>query len=167
MSDRTRFIYVRDARRNPVGLVAYRTMNGEIGCRIEYAVSCHNPADRFDRAIARQVAEGRLTRAPMSAEGAFHAQALRTVFEQLAAYPSVPTRVRAELARHLRETSPPHPPVPRFEPGDRVRSTMEGQPLTATVVRQFGHGGVVIQADEGEHAGRDWQWSPYDLERIA
>lgn len=49
---------------NPVGAVAIRVKEGRR--MAEYQVSVLNPLDRFDRAMARQLALGRLAEAPFT-----------------------------------------------------------------------------------------------------
>lgn len=49
---------------NPVGAVAIKVHKN--GRSAEYQVSVLNPLDRFDRAIARQLALGRLAEAPFT-----------------------------------------------------------------------------------------------------
>ena len=49
---------------NPVGCIAIKLHKN--GRSAEYQVSVLNPLDRFDRAIARQLALGRLAEAPLT-----------------------------------------------------------------------------------------------------
>lgn len=62
-----RITYLRDDKYQPVGCIAIK-LNREAGhgnyTLIEYQYSVLNPADRFDRALARQIALGRLVEAP-------------------------------------------------------------------------------------------------------
>lgn len=51
---------------NPVGCVAIKLNEYKHGTLAEYQVSVLNPLDRFDRAIARQLALGRLAEAPFT-----------------------------------------------------------------------------------------------------
>ncbi len=55
-----RIKYVRDARRNPVGCIAYSVVNGEISMGV---ASC-NPCDPFKKEISRSLAIGRLFGSP-------------------------------------------------------------------------------------------------------
>lgn len=57
-----RLIYIRQGkleRTQPAGCMAYRISHDESGTTIYYGLSTHHPQDRFDRSIARKVAEGR------------------------------------------------------------------------------------------------------------
>jgi hypothetical protein len=56
--------YLRDLRNHPVGCVVIKINRHEN--RVQYQLSVLNPADRFDRKVARQLALGRLTEAPLS-----------------------------------------------------------------------------------------------------
>lgn len=55
-SNNIRIFFLRDAQRFPVACVASELM----GETVFYAVSTHNPKDKFDRAFARKVALERL-----------------------------------------------------------------------------------------------------------
>ena len=63
-----KFFYIRDlSTQQPVGCVAYRLVNENphddmvnVKIAVEFQYSTHNPRDKFSKAIARQVAAGRL-----------------------------------------------------------------------------------------------------------
>lgn len=55
-----RIKYVRDARKNPVGCIAYVVENGELSVGV---ASC-NPRDPFKKEISRSLAIGRLFSMP-------------------------------------------------------------------------------------------------------
>lgn len=58
-----RIMYLRLANDRPVGCVAISV--DKRNHRIHYQVSALNPADRFDRKVARQLALGRLVESPL------------------------------------------------------------------------------------------------------
>lgn len=58
--DQVRIKYVRDARKNPVGCVAYVVKDNELKMGI---ASC-NPQDPFKKEISRSLAVGRLMTSP-------------------------------------------------------------------------------------------------------
>lgn len=59
-----RIMYLRDSNGQPVGCVAIRVSQSQ---RLAtYQLSVLNPADRFNRAVARQLALGRLVEAPFT-----------------------------------------------------------------------------------------------------
>lgn len=55
-----KFTYIRNEKGFPVACLAY-TREGDL---FKYAVSVHNPKDKFDREMARKVAGGRLLKTP-------------------------------------------------------------------------------------------------------
>jgi hypothetical protein len=55
------FMYLRDARRNPIGCVAMR----RDGNNVLYQLSTSHPKDRFDKQLARKIAVGRLEDDPV------------------------------------------------------------------------------------------------------
>jgi len=60
--------YLRDQRGMPVACVAYGFRvydNGEFKDMLQFGISCHNPKDRFDRKLAREIAVGRFLKSPM------------------------------------------------------------------------------------------------------
>jgi len=60
-----RITYLRDPKGNPVGCVAIRLSESR---RLAiYQLSVLNPADRFNRSVARQLALGRMVEAPLTA----------------------------------------------------------------------------------------------------
>jgi hypothetical protein len=56
----TRFVYVRDRKNFPAGCIAYEITRSVNGSSVTFGVSTHNPADKFSRHVAHQVALGRL-----------------------------------------------------------------------------------------------------------
>lgn len=64
MIQNTRIQFLRDSQFRPVGCLA---INLDLrNHRLTYQMSVLNPADRFDRKVARQLALGRLVEAPVS-----------------------------------------------------------------------------------------------------
>jgi hypothetical protein len=61
-----KIFYLRDERKFPVACVASELLDG--GKTVRFAVATHNPADRFDRVRAREVAAGRLHKSKNIAE---------------------------------------------------------------------------------------------------
>lgn len=59
-----RIQFLRDRHNHPVGCVVIKT--NRHNNTAQYQLSVLNPADRFDRKVARQLALGRLTEAPLS-----------------------------------------------------------------------------------------------------
>ena len=58
--DQIRIKYVRDARKNPVGCVAYTVNEGQL----KLGVASCNPQDPFKKEISRSLAIGRLMTSP-------------------------------------------------------------------------------------------------------
>jgi hypothetical protein len=58
----TRIMFLRDASYRPVGCVAISL--DRRNHRLNYGISVLNPADKFDRKLARQLAIGRLVEVP-------------------------------------------------------------------------------------------------------
>jgi len=67
MSTPTRYVFVQVPRRRNPAVVAYRASESADGqITIQYGVSfCHNK-DKFDRALGREIATGRLDRRPLT-----------------------------------------------------------------------------------------------------
>ena len=59
-----RIMFLRDPNYQPVGCLAIR-INPRTKF-VEYQLSVLNPVDAFDRALARQLASGRLTESPIT-----------------------------------------------------------------------------------------------------
>jgi hypothetical protein len=70
-----RFMYLRDVKQNPVGCLAISIIDG----KITYGLSVLNPLDKFDRKLARRIAVGRLTIAPMTVPGIEHQLSMHTI----------------------------------------------------------------------------------------
>jgi len=61
----TRFLYVRDENRFPVGCIAYKRSSADEAEDItQFGYSIYNPKDKFNRHMARHVAEGRMVKTP-------------------------------------------------------------------------------------------------------
>lgn len=58
MTTNHKFFYIRNESDFPVGCVVYK----QYGYAVMWAFSTHNPKDKFDKKIARDVAMGRLTK---------------------------------------------------------------------------------------------------------
>lgn len=62
-----RVTYLRDAKSRPVGCIAIHLLDVDVRTtQASYQVSVLNPADQFDRGIARHLALGRLLEKPRS-----------------------------------------------------------------------------------------------------
>lgn len=55
-----RIYWLRNANRQPVACVASEVRQDNEGPTIYFAVSTYNPVDKFDRALGRDIATGRL-----------------------------------------------------------------------------------------------------------
>lgn len=60
--NRVRFMFLRNESKQPVGCLAI-TVN-EVTNQVSFGMSVLNPKDEFDRAMAREIAEGRLKKSP-------------------------------------------------------------------------------------------------------
>ena len=105
MNKNTSVMFLRDENRKPVGCVAMQLSRN--GKSIRYQFSTWNPVDKFDRALARQLALGRLLDKPLTLKatsplkGRHAATAL--VMTQLVNDQSVPTRSKEAALRWLDE----------------------------------------------------------------
>ncbi len=92
MSQR-RVMFLRNYVGTPIGCVAI-TLSRSKGV-VEYQVSVLNPADRFNRAVARQLAYGRLVEQPLSVpikkECSMH-DVSHAVMTGIASNPNLPSR---------------------------------------------------------------------------
>lgn len=62
MDNKTRFFYVRNPETwHPVGCIAYRTKSDG---QVEFETSTWNPHDKWNKQMAREIAEGRLEKHP-------------------------------------------------------------------------------------------------------
>ena len=63
-----RIMYLRSSGGQPVGCIAFSfdRSSGKHSFKISYQVSVLNPHDQFDRALARQIAIGRLVENPIT-----------------------------------------------------------------------------------------------------
>ena len=57
-------MYLRDNKRQPVGCIVLALNASKT--KIRYQMSVLNPADRFDRSMARVIAKGRLLECPLT-----------------------------------------------------------------------------------------------------
>ena len=72
-----RIMYLRDSKGQPVGCVAIKVVSDKL---VTYQMSVLNPADRFNRAVARQLALGRLV-APLTARLPYQAINMHDITE--------------------------------------------------------------------------------------
>lgn len=92
-------MFLRDERNFPVGCIA---MHRE-GAYISYQLATLNPADRFDRKIARQVALGRLVERPIKVaifEDSM-IKIMRSIMVDIANATSTPNRSKKAATRWL------------------------------------------------------------------
>lgn len=62
--------FVRNEKGMPVACLAFRdTFSNDNRCYVEYGYSVHNPADNWNRKLARQIAIGRMIESPIRIEG--------------------------------------------------------------------------------------------------
>lgn len=93
----TKFMFIRNAKGHPVGCMAYRIGNSTM----EFEVSTHNPADPFDKALGRFVAEGRLNKHPKRIVVTPVNDLLREAMVYLMADPVVPERLKRAMNKRL------------------------------------------------------------------
>jgi hypothetical protein len=102
-----RVTYLRDRKGDPQGCVAIKLLPHVEFDRqvIVYQVSVLNPVDRFDRALARQLALGRMVEKPLTvrvpADPTMY-QITWHVMSDIAKDSGQPTRARAAAKRWLR-----------------------------------------------------------------
>lgn len=97
----TRFTFIRDSKKRPVGCVAYR-VEPDITSgtdTLEFEVSTHNPADPFDRSLGRFVAEGRMKKHPKRLCVAHDVNCIDEILLYLLGDPSVPQRLKRAIKR--------------------------------------------------------------------
>jgi len=58
MENDIKYVYLRERNGQPVGCIAFRV--NKVDHRIHFAVSTHNPVDKFDRELGREIAANRL-----------------------------------------------------------------------------------------------------------
>lgn len=75
-----RIIYIRNESGFPVACLAYSRVAPN---RLEFGLSCHNPCDKFDRKLARAIAEGRFKARPFVFEFDNDLAPLRDVLHDL------------------------------------------------------------------------------------
>lgn len=106
-----RIQFLRDSKGQPVGCVAIKikTSVGRYGgtTLVTYQMSVLNPLDKFDRRMARQLALGRLTEAPLTTTIDYpspsRTEISRAVMEDIKHDPSAPTRARKAAKQWLKE----------------------------------------------------------------
>lgn len=103
MKSGIRVVFLRDKNRNPVGCVAMQVSKNKKAIR--YQLSTCNPIDKFDRALARQLALGRLLDKPLTLKSALPLKSLHNVtamvMEKLALDSSTPNRSQKAALRWL------------------------------------------------------------------
>lgn len=99
-----KFTYIRNEKGFPVACLAY-TREGDL---FKYAVSVHNPKDKFDREMARKVAGGRLLKTPLKLyllEGETLKDALYVIMTYLSAEEyGAPARLQKAACQYLAYT---------------------------------------------------------------
>jgi hypothetical protein len=98
-----RITYLRDPKGQPVGCLAIAPIsllvgsNGAFANKVSYHLSVLNPADKFDRKLAREIATGRLLKNPEChtvpvPENADMHMVTRSVMADIMDNKSIPTR---------------------------------------------------------------------------
>lgn len=106
MQNNVRFMFLRNKSGQPVGCLAIRL--SQMGSYADYQVSVLNPADKFDRATARNVALERLEKRPYSVNhrpafnGMNHVN--RAIMHHLVNLKDVPNRARRAARLWLSQT---------------------------------------------------------------
>jgi len=101
-----RIQYLRDRKGNPVGCVAIKLLPQVEHSRqlVVYQTSILNPLDNFDRALARQLALGRMVEKPLTVR-VMSNPSMREITEEvmrdIAADSGQPTRARQAAKRWL------------------------------------------------------------------
>lgn len=107
-----RIMYLRDRKGQPVGCVAikvFRDTDDLYHNLIVYQVSVLNPLDRFDRAMARQLALGRMVEAPLTCHAPVEPsmwETTQSVMRDIARDSGQPTRARQAAKLWLRNNEP-------------------------------------------------------------
>lgn len=102
-----RIMYLRDRSGNPVGCIAIKLLPQVEYDRqlVLYQTSVLNPLDHFDRALARQLALGRMVEKPLTirviSDPSMH-DVTAEIMRDIAADSSQPTRARLAAKRWLR-----------------------------------------------------------------
>ena len=101
LSKNVRVMYLRDRTFNPIGCVVVKVQPGALNgtpATFEYDFSVMNPLDRFNRAFARNVAEGRLEKSANASSAFFAATSghdiMAGVMKHLSDNPHAPTRAK-------------------------------------------------------------------------
>ena len=99
-----RFLFLRNLQGQPIGCIAMQLR----GKSIVYGVSTLNPADQFNRRVARDLALGRLTRRPVKvsspSEGTMF-EKTRCVVESVFQDKTLPGRTQRGAKRWLRNNT--------------------------------------------------------------
>lgn len=101
-------MFLRDRKGVPVGCVAIRLHDQSEFSRslVSYQTSVLNPLDRFDRALARQLALGRMVEAPLTVKVPVDPsmyEVTLAVMTDLSSDSGQPTRARQAAKRWLRK----------------------------------------------------------------
>lgn len=96
-----RIMFLRADHGHPVGCLAISLDGG----KVTYQVSTLNPADRFNRSVARQLAIGRMVEKPMTTsvdEKSSLNEVYRAVMQEIANSNEFPTRTVKSARRWLK-----------------------------------------------------------------
>lgn len=93
-----KIFYLKDEHGHKVACVASKLVGG---IQVQFAVSTHNPIDKFNRDVARQVAIGRLEKAETIGVVGVGKDVKKRVLELIAGEPFFPERTRRAAQRWL------------------------------------------------------------------
>jgi len=103
-----RVMYLRDRRGSIVGCIACQVNRSGHDYVGSYQLSVLNPADKFNRGVARQLAKGRLLESPRHIElptvPSMH-EVTERIMQNILLDKNVPTRARKAAQRWLDETN--------------------------------------------------------------
>lgn len=105
MQNTFRVQYLRDTNNFPIGCLAIKLSDNF--AMVSYQVSVLNPRDRFDRALSRQLAKGRLLEQPIEVDlpDDFNMHVItRVVMNDMQNNSSLPTRARKAARYWLRDS---------------------------------------------------------------
>lgn len=106
--------YLKDENGHYVGCVAIRehsALDGEKSVLVEYRVSTLNPADTFDKDVARQLALGRMVEAPYTVRVRLNPNLhdiSHAIMRDILQDPTMPTRAKRAAKHWLRQKDPTH-----------------------------------------------------------
>lgn len=107
MKKNTRVMYLRDKNRRPIGCVAMHLHSKRRTARFQ--VSTWNPVDEFDRALARQLALGRMVDSPsvVRSSNGFEDmfQVTLDVMQKIVSDKAYPSRARRAAQRWLSDNT--------------------------------------------------------------